>query len=441
MKTKIKVNINSSEKLEELYRADRDEFAKAFLDIYDDISENKIADFWKTRIEYDIKKDSLNITDVNESNASVNIVTYKDVMVKSKKNDILFLILSCLISGFLIQIPHLFDINLSDDIFYQRNAGLIFLLGLSIYSFFSKESFKLKHFIISAFIFIISAIYVNFLPNDAESQTVLLVYIHLPLMLWCLYGLIFIDFNTTEKLKRIDYLKYNGDLAVLSAIILITGGILTALTIGLFEAIDIRIEDFYFKYIVITGLVCAPIVATYIIRKYPIIANKIAPIIANIFTPLIFITLIFYLITVSSRTYRSPFSDRTFLIVFNFVLLLVTALVLFSITGTSNYKKQKFNELILLALTVITLIINIITLSAILYRLGEYGLSPNRVAVLGSNILIFINLILVSVDLLKVNLLKKELKIVELTIAKFLPIYALWVFFVVFILPWIFNLK
>lgn len=92
-------------------------------------------------------------------------------------------------------------------------------------------------------------------------------------------------------------------------------------------------------------------------------------------------------------------------------------------------------------LTVITLIINIITLSAILYRLGEYGLSPNRVAVLGSNILIFINLILVSVDLLKVNLLKKELKIVELTIAKFLPIYALWVFFVVFILPWIFNLK
>jgi hypothetical protein len=259
-------------------------------------------------------------------------------------------------------------------------------------------------------------------------------------MLWCFYGLIFIDFNTSDKVKRIDYIKYNGELAILGAIILIAGGILTAVTLGLFQAIELNIEQFYMNYIVITGLVSAPIVATYIIRKYPLVANKIAPIIANIFSPLVLITLIIYLISILIIG-KDPYNDRDFLIVFNLMLLGVTAIVVFSISGTSINKRQRFNEQILFALTIITLIIDLIAVSAIIYRLGEYGFTPNRTVVLGSNLLIFGNLLLIMVDLYKVNFKNKEINKVELTIAKYLPVYALWTIFVVFILPWIFGLK
>ncbi|NLN34462.1 MAG: DUF4153 domain-containing protein, partial [Candidatus Cloacimonetes bacterium] len=79
--------------------------------------------------------------------------------------------------------------------------------------------------------------------------------------------------------------------------------------------------------------------------------------------------------------------------------------------------------------------------SAIIYRLGEFGFSPNRVAVIGSNLLIFVHLLLIMIDLYKVIWRGKEIKTVELTIAKYLPIYAAWTIFVVFILPFLFGMR
>jgi len=419
MKKKIKENIDNSEQLEKFYRADKKGFEKAFFDIYPEISEYKISGFWKTRLEFDnIREDS----------------------VKTRKTDILFLIITCAITGFLIKIPQLFDINLKDYLFYEKNAGLIVLLGLSSYSFLTKDLIKTKQLVITISVFIISALYINILPSNKDSHSINLAYIHLPLMIWCLYGLVFIDFNSKDKTKRMDYIKYNGDLAILVAIILIAGGILTGVTLELFSAIDLTIEPFYFDYIVMWGLVSVPIVATYIIRKYPFVANKIAPIIANIFSPLVLITLVVYLISIII-TGKDPYNDRDFLIVFNLMLLGVMGIVVFSISETSVNKKQRFNEMTLFALSIITLIIDLVALSAILYRLGEFGFTPNRTAVLGSNLLIFGNLVLIMLDLYRVNFKDKEIKQVELTIANYLPVYIVWIIFVVFGLPLIFGLK
>ena len=419
MKNKIKDNIDNSEQLEKIYRADKKGFEKAFFEIYPKISEYKISDFWKTRLEFE------------------NI---KENTVKIKKTDILFLILACAITGFLIKIPQLFDISLIDYFFYEKNTGLIVLFGLSSYTFLTRDLIKTKQLIISLSVFAISALYINFLPSDRGSDSINLAYIHLPLMIWCLYGLIFIDFDTKEKTKRIDYIKFNGDLAILGAIILIAGGILTGVTLGLFSAIDLIIEQFYFDYIVVWGLVSASIVAVYIIRNYPSVTNKIAPIIANIFSPLVLITLIIYLISIL-LTGKDPYNDRDFLIVFNLMFLGVMGIVVFSISETSSNKKQRFNEMTLFALSIITLIIDLVALSAILYRLGEYGFTPNRIAVLGSNLLIFGNLVLIMLDLYRVNFKNKEIKQVEMTIANYLPIYTIWTIFVVFGLPLIFGLK
>ena len=419
MKNKIKENIDNFEQLEIFYSADKKGFEKAFFEIYPQIADKKISDFWKTRLEFDNKK---------------------EISVKIRKTDILFLIVTCAITGFLIKIPQLFDIGLNDYLFYEKNAGLIVFFGLSLYAFLTKDSIKTKQILITCSVFIISAVYINFLPSIGDSHSRNLAYIHLPLMIWCLYGLVFIDFNTTDKTKRIDYIKYNGDLAILGAIILIAGGILAGVTLGLFSAIDLKIERFYLDYIVLCGLVSAPIVATYIIRKYPFVTNKIAPIIATIFSPLVLITLIVYLISILV-TGKDPYNDRDFLIIFNLMLLGVMGIVVFSISETSINRKQRFNEMTLFALSIITLIIDLVALSAILYRLGEYGFTPNRTAVLGSNLLIFGNLLLIMIDLYRVNFKNKEIKQVELTIAKYLPVYILWTIFVVFGLPWIFGLK
>jgi hypothetical protein len=366
------------------------------------------------------------------------------VTLESKKtvrnNDILFLIVACLITGFLIKLPQVVGFLPQEFQFYQKDAGLILFLGLSTYVFLTNKHLVMKHLFISLAVFAVSAVYINLLPTVKESHSISLAYIHLPLLLWCLYGLIFIDFNTKDLNRRMDYLKYNGDIAILSAIILIAGAMLTAVTLGLFSAIDMNIETFYGDYVVVLGLVSAPIVATYIIKTYPAVTQKIAPIIANLFTPLVVITLVIFLISMVV-TGKDPYNDRDFLLVFNLLLLGVMALIVFSVTETTLSKPKRFNVWMLFGLSIITLLVDLVALSAIVYRLGEYGFTPNRTAVLGSNLLIFGHLVLIMIDLFKVTFKGGQFDGVERTIARYLPVYTVWTIVVTFGFPFLFGMK
>jgi uncharacterized membrane protein len=155
---------------------------------------------------------------------------------------------------------------------------------------------------------------------------------------------------------------------------------------------------------------------------------------------LVLITLVIYLIAIPVSG-KDPYNDRNFLMIFNIMLLGVMAIIVFSVSEASGSIKRKFSELVLFILSLVTLIINLIALSAIFYRLGEFGLTPNRLAVLGSNIMIFVNLILITIDLFKINFKKAEPEKVELTISKYLPVYVIWVLIVVFGFPLFFGMK
>jgi hypothetical protein len=168
--------------------------------------------------------------------------------------------------------------------------------------------------------------------------------------------------------------------------------------------------------------------------------SRIAPVIAGIFSPFVLVTLIIFLLTFII-TGKDPYNDRDFLIIFNVMLLGVMALIIFSVSETSEIRNQKLNSSVLFALSVITIVIDLIALSAIFYRLGEYGLTPNRLAVLVSNILILGNLILIMFDLFRVNFRGREFKTVEFTVSKYLPVYLVWIIFVTFGFPFIFGMR
>lgn len=420
MKDRIKENINDPEKLEQLYQDDKGAFESEFREVYAEVEKSELSEFWKIRLDY----------------GKVPDMAAKKIFLP----DIIILITACLLAAFLIKIPDIFNVSLTDFMFYEKNAGIIVFLGLTIYVVGDERLFELKKVTLTLLTFIALAVYVNLLPSVKDNATINLVYIHLPLLLWCIYGLIFIDFNLKDKIKRIEYIRYNGDLAILMALIVIAGGMLTGVTIGLFEAIGIGIENFYMKNVVIAGAVSVPIVATFIIKNYPVLTNKIAPVIAAIFSPLVLVTAVIYLIALAVSG-KDLYSDREFLLIFNVMLLGVMAVIVFSVSETSIIRKQKFNELILFILSVITVIIDLIALSAIFYRLGTFGITPNRLAVLGSNFLILGNLILLVMALYKVNFKNALIKEVELTIAKYLPLYLIWILFVIFGFPLIFGIR
>jgi hypothetical protein len=86
-------------------------------------------------------------------------------------------------------------------------------------------------------------------------------------------------------------------------------------------------------------------------------------------------------------------------------------------------------------------IVNGIALSAILFRISAWGITPNRIAIVGVNILILTNLFIVTFRLFKTVARKASIRAVENSIAMFIPIYILWTIIVTFVFPLLFSFK
>ena len=414
MQAAIKDNLDNPGQLERLYRDNRRTFKREFNLIYPEIQETAAAQIWNARLNFE-----------NE-----------EISWGSGK-ELIFVFVASFIAGLIAKIPDLTGIK--PDYFYPRNIGFIVFPLLTAY-FAWKHKIQTKSILIVSAAFLVSVIYINLLPDNTNSDTLILACIHLPLFLWAALGFAFVGDKLSNNQRRLDFLRYNADLVVMTTIILIAGGLLTAITFGLFELIDIKIEEFYFHYIAIWGLAAAPIVGTYLVQTNPQLVNKVSPVIAKVFTPLVLVTLVVYLVALIF-TGKDPYNDRQFLLIFNALLIGVMAIIFFSIAETSKNTDNKIGAILLLALSIVTVIINGIALAAILFRISEWGITPNRLAILGGNILILANLLIVTYRLFKTMKDKNEIEKVENSIASFLPIYCLWTIFVTFIVPVLFNFK
>jgi hypothetical protein len=203
--------------------------------------------------------------------------------------------------------------GIKHEYFYPRNIAFVVFPLLTAY-FAWKHKVQKKSMLIVSAAFLVSAIYINILPGDInKNDTLILACIHLPLFLWAALGFTFVGDKLNNNQRRIDYLRYNADLVVMTTIILIAGGLLTAMTFGLFKLIDIKIEDFYSQYIIVWGLAAAPIVGTYLVQTNPQLVNKVSPVIAKVFTPLVLVTLVVYLVALIFSG-KNPYNDREFFV-------------------------------------------------------------------------------------------------------------------------------
>jgi hypothetical protein len=407
-------NIDNPRQLERLYRDDKRTFTREFNLVYPAIREHASAQVWHERLNFENQEISW-----------------------GSNQELIFVVVTAFIAGLVAKIPDL--TNIKPEFFYPRNLGLIVFPFLAAY-FAWKQKLQTNKIIIAAVAIAASAIYINLLPDNSKSDTLILACIHLPLFLWTILGFTFTGEQLNNYNKRLDFLRYNGDLVVMTTIILIAGALLTALTFALFELIGLKIEDFYMHYVGIWGLAAAPMAGTYLVQANPHLVNKVSPVIARVFTPLVLVTLLIYLVAVI-YTGKDPYNDREFLFVFNVLLIGVMALILFSVAETNKNGNNKPATILLFSLAVITVIVNGIALSAIVFRISEWGITPNRLAILGGNLLILTNLLIVTCRLFKSTQNSNEIDNVEKSIASYLPLYGIWAFVVVFVFPLVFNFK
>ena len=357
--------------------------------------------------------------------------------IKTWKRDLLVISMIWLISALLAVIPDLARIS-NMETFYLRYLPLILFNGLILYTIFQKSGLTLRTLTGYGLILIVLITLVSLLPVTGSDSSVIAL-IHVPLFLWCLFGLAFMGFDYRNLGKRIRFIRYNGELLIMTGLILITGAILVGMTVGLYEAIGIRIPEAVIRNAVVIGSAAAVLAGALIIKVYPDITARISPVIARLFTPLVLVSVVLYLIAMLFVSERI-FKDREMLLLLNFLLLAIVALILFSISELDKARKKDFRVLVLFILACLALLTNAIALAAILDRLTG-GLTPNRMIIMIANVLVFIHLLLMSLRLYGCYFKGKEIESVERVAANYLTVYFVYTVFAMFVFPAFFGYR
>lgn len=405
-------NMDNPHELERMYRKDPEDFKKAFYYAWEQNADSQVLKAWYERLYF---KERVN----KEESGSL-------------KNSFFIMMILAILSGISSRVLlHFVEKNAITPI--NMIFGVVpFIAG---YFMLNNKSGKKIAFTIMA-ILIVTAIYINILPKDYRD-TVILAYLHLPVFLWALLGFAFVGKKYNVNSTRLAYLKFNGEFLILYGIMAISGMILTLISTNLFAFVRVDIYEFYFKNVVLFGATALALVATHLVARNMKLAKNIAPYIAKIFSPIVLITLVFYLVAVIVSG-ENTFIDRNFLMRFNAILLFVLVVTIFSITESSSREKRGISHYINFTLILVALIIDSIALSSIVFRLSSYGITPNRIAVLGVNLVVWSNLIWIMLSYIKFLKNKDGIEVVQKAITKYLPIYGLWAAIVVIIFPIIF---
>ena len=395
--------------LENLYWSDPEAFKAALLSAAALKPDSTAFQFWRVRLEY-------NGVFENPSAVPITVV-----------------LLLAAFFGLIVRIPENF---LTEIWYYPRFAPFFTFLSVATYFLFKNPNQGLS--IGLAIFSILTSIYLTLLPDWQSSDSITMALIHLPLTTLILLGICFVQQTWRDTEQRIAFINYCGELLVLSTLILIGGGVLTAFTIGLFELMNVNVEEWYLSNVGVIGFVSTPLVATYLYDSVLQRRLHIAVLLAKVFSPLFFIFVLSYIMVMMIEG-NSPFVNREFLVVFNGLLILILGIVVFSVATRGRDSQISLTDYINVLPVIATILINLLALSAITFRLIEYGLTPNRFCVLGVNWIVFIHLISIAFAYVRVIRQHINFDLLRKKVVSFLPVYCCWFVFVTYLLPLVFG--
>jgi len=351
-----------------------------------------------------------------------------------------WVMLGCAVAAALaIKVPAFFgsEINGTDATFYARNLSLFVLPFLMAY-FVWKRGLSTKGIIASAAVFVAGAVFANVYPVAAGTSTEALTAIHLPIALWLTVGVAYVAGDWRSDARRMEYVRFTGEWLVNYALIALGGGVLVALTLGIFGAIGIDVEMLTQEWVLPCGAMGAVIVAAWLVETRRNPAGGMAPMLARVFTPLFTVMLLALLVGVI-WTRGIVDIDRDVLILFDLLLVLVLALVLYAVSARDPHAGPGLFDRVQLVLVGCALAVDVFALVNIAARLTTYGFSPNRTAAIGLNLLLLVNLAWSA--FLQTGFLRSRrgFEAVERWQMRYLPTYAVWAAIVVIVFPPLFG--
>ena len=339
-----------------------------------------------------------------------------------------------------IKVPALFGLQLDEDEnagFYLRNASLFVLPFLTGY-FVWKRRLDTRTVRWLAVAFAAAAIFANVYPFAREGSTVALTALHLPIALWLVVGIAYAGGRWSQVAGRMDFIRFSGELFIYYVLIALGGGVLTAFMAMIFQAIGIDVGPFVGSWLLPCGAAGAVVVASWLVEAKQSVIENMAPVLTRLFTPLFAAVLIMFLGTLV-WTGRGVDIERNVLIAFDLLLVVVIGLLLYSASARDPRSPPDAFDVVQIALVVSALLADAVALWAIAARITEFGFSPNRVAALGENVILLVNLAWSAVLYIRFLRGRGSFAALERWQTDYIPIYAVWAAIVVVVFPPVFR--
>ena len=235
-----------------------------------------------------------------------------------------------------------------------------------------------------------------------------------------------------------DFVRFSGELFIYYALIALGGGVLTGFTMAMFAAIGLKPDWIAQDWLIPCGAMGAVLVGSSLVEAKQSVVENMAPVLTRLFTPLFTIVLLVFLATMA-WTGRPIDVKREVLISFDLLLALVVGLVLFSASARDPEAPPNVFDRLQLLLIATALVVDALALAAIASRISEFGFTPNRVAALGENLILLVNLAWTAWLYAAFLRRRAAFRALEAWQTAYLPVYSIWATLVVLLFPPLFG--
>lgn len=357
---------------------------------------------------------------------------------EARKNAIVALCLA-VAAAVLIKVPALFGIRIDQDAgFYARNLSF-FVLPLLAGYFAWKRRLGARAIAWSGAAFVIAAVFADVYPFTPAGSVQTLTALHLPIALWIgVVGVAYAGRRWRDTGGRMDFIRFSGELFIYYVLIALGGGVLMGLTAMIFNAIGIDMTQVLWSWVLPCGAAGALIVASWLVEAKQDVVENMAPVLTRLFTPLFAAVLVVFVGT-ALWTGRTVDIQRDVLIAFDLLLVVVLALVLYAVSARDPEQAPGLFDVLQVVLIVSALAADAVALWAIAARISGFGPTPNRVAALGMNVILLVNLAWSAVLYIRFLRRKGTFAAIGRWQTGYMPVYAVWAAMVVIAFPPLFG--
>lgn len=422
---------------------------------------------------------------MEENNIQNNIITEKTNVINDINNKIGKILENNLISnliiiaiGFIASLAmtiysYLKIVNIAkliDGTYSTSNSNIFFIDIFYFYIFYFfcfslifniNSKFNLRNIVIIflSFLFVLIinlstgffAAIASIENTELYSQFYYIKYIFSVIIFFIIIALSYNGFQVLNSKTISEFFTFSADILIfaglIAGIVSTVFGIFAAIVIFLIKDIISSLDEkIIFKLILLSISFLSSIFPFLVYIVYRKMKTNISIYLSRILMPfsLLFIFILLILLLMPDI---SPYDNRVSFILYN-IMLAIIVLNMFFIR--IDYKSSIFTKAVYLVLPIIAIIFDILVLTSSLYRLIEYGISPNKITLIGTNLVMLGNLIFITFFNIKSILIIfkktddipniKEITIGDTKSVFYIYIYGIWSFIACFIIPVLFSL-